>query len=95
MIPGSESKAPPQFYADVAVIAYKRPASDVPTESLHPKITASAGSPDQAILTDGDLEKTTKLPIPAVGENAWIQYEFAAAADDPLHHPGHQECRRD
>ena len=77
MIPGSESNAPPQFYADVAVIAYKRPANDVTTESLNPKITASAGSPDQSILTDGDLEKTTKLPIPAVGENAWIQYEFA------------------
>ena len=77
MIPGSESKAPPQFYADVAVIAYKRPATDVTTESLNPKITASAGSPDQAVLTDGDLEKTTKLPIPAVGQSAWIQYEFA------------------
>ena len=44
MIPGSESKAPPQFYADAAVIAYKRPASDVTTESLSPKITSSAGS---------------------------------------------------
>ena len=46
-------------------------------ESLHPKVTASAGSPDEAILTDGDLEKTTKLPIPKAGESAWIQYEFA------------------
>jgi hypothetical protein len=71
------SKSIPQFYADVAVIAYKRPASDVTIASLHPKITASGGSPDQAILTDGDLEKTTKLPIPAAGESAWIQYEFA------------------
>ena len=50
--------------------------SDVSVESLHAKITASAGSPDQAILSDGDLEKTTKLPIPAAGESAWIQYEF-------------------
>jgi hypothetical protein len=30
------------------------------------------------MLADGDLEKTTKLPIPAAGESAWIQYEFAA-----------------
>jgi len=29
------------------------------------------------MLSDGDLEKTTKLPIPAAGETAWIQYEFA------------------
>ena len=67
----------PQFYSDAAVIAYRQPASDVPVESLQPKMTASAGSPDQAILTDRDLEKTTKLPIPKPGESAWIQYEFA------------------
>ena len=40
-------------------------------------MTASAGAPDPAILSDGDLEKTTKLPIPKAGESAWIQYEFA------------------
>ncbi len=67
----------PQFYADAAVVAYRAPASDVPLESLHPKVTASAGTLDAAMLSDGDLEKTTKLPIPAAGESAWIQYEFA------------------
>jgi hypothetical protein len=70
------SKLIPQFYADSAVIAYRRPASDLPLESLHPKITASGGSLDVAMLSDGDLEKTTELPMPAVGESAWIQYEF-------------------
>ena len=68
----------PQYYADVAVIAYRRPASDVPLERLHPTVTASAGAPDVAMLSDGDLQKTTKLPIPAAGESAWIQYEFTA-----------------
>ena len=29
------------------------------------------------MLDDGDLEKTTKLPIPKAGESSWIQYEFA------------------
>jgi hypothetical protein len=71
------SPAIPQFYADAAVIAYRRLASDVPLESLHPKMTASAGAPDAAKLTDGDLQTTAKLPIPPVGESAWIQYEFA------------------
>jgi hypothetical protein len=68
----------PQFYADVAVIAYRRAASDRPIEALHPKITSSGGSVDAMMLSDGDLEKSTKLPIPATSDSAWIQYEFAA-----------------
>ena len=28
------------------------------------------------MLSDGDLEKTTGVPIPAVGQASWIQYEF-------------------
>ena len=67
----------PQFYADSVVVAYRRAASDVSVESQHPKLTASSGSPDFAMLSDGDLEKTTKIPIPAaVGQSAWIEYEF-------------------
>jgi hypothetical protein len=70
------SKPVPQFYRDAAVVAYRRASSDVSLESLHPKMTASGGSPDFAMLADGDLEKTTGIPIPAVGEVSWIQYEF-------------------
>ena len=76
MIAAPGGTAIPQFYADAAVVAYRRPADDVSVESLHAKITASGGSPDEAILTDGDLQKTTKIPIPAAGQSAWIQYEF-------------------
>ena len=74
--PPEGSKPIPQFYADVAVVAYRAAASDVPLESLHPKVTASAGNIDVAMLSDGDLEKATKLPIPAARQSAWIQYEF-------------------
>jgi hypothetical protein len=71
------AKAPPEFYADSVVIAYKRAASDVTMDSLHPKMSASGGNPDYALLTDGDLEKTTKVPIPeSTGQSSWIQYEF-------------------
>jgi hypothetical protein len=73
-----DSEGPvPQFYADAAVVAYRRAESDESIDLLHPKITASAVSVDIATLSDGDLEKTTKLPIPMSGESAWIQYEFA------------------
>ena len=66
----------PEFYADAAVVAYKLPASDKSAESLQAKITGSGGSLDAAILSDGDLEKTTGVPIPAAGEESWVQYEF-------------------
>jgi hypothetical protein len=66
----------PEFYADAAVIAYRRSRADVPLESSQPKVTASGGSPDFSLLTDGDLEKTTGIPIPAVDSTSWIQYEF-------------------
>jgi hypothetical protein len=70
------AKPVPEFYADAAVIAYRRTAIDVPVEGLHAKITSSGGSPDVAMLSDGDVEKTTKIPIPAEGSASWIQYEF-------------------
>ena len=74
----SEGGEKPHFYGDAAVVAYRRPASDVSIESLHPRMSASGGSPDFALLTDGDLEKTAKIPIPPAGQDAWIQYEFDA-----------------
>jgi hypothetical protein len=75
---GPHFKAP-QFYADSAVVAYKEPASDVPMEDLKPKITASGGNIDTALLSDGDLVKTTALPRAPEGEKAWIQWEFPEA----------------
>jgi hypothetical protein len=76
--PEGAAKAP-QYYADSVVVAYRKAASDVSVESQHAKITSSGGSPDAAMLSDGDLEKTTKIPIPAAaGQTSWIQYEFPA-----------------
>ena len=66
----------PEFYADSVVIAYRRAPIDVPIEALHAKITSSGGSLEAAILSDGDLDHAAKIPIPAVGAAAWIQYEF-------------------
>jgi hypothetical protein len=74
---GPENKPAPQFYADSVVVAYRQPETDVPLDSLHPTITASGGSPDVAMLSDGDLSKSTGIPIPPAGQKAWIQYAFA------------------
>ncbi len=72
----SGPKAIPQFYADSVVVAYRQPQTDVPLGSLHPTMTASGGTPDFAMLTDGDLSKYTGISIPAPGQKAWIQYAF-------------------
>ncbi len=71
------AKPIPSYYSDAAVIAYRQPAGDVSIESLHPTITTSGGAPDMAMLTDGDLEKSTGIPIPPAGQSAWIQYHFS------------------
>jgi hypothetical protein len=78
-VPGPEgSHTLPQFYADSVVIAYPLPPTDLSIDALHPTIAASGGSLDVAMLSDGDLEKTTGIPIPAQGKKSWIQYEFAS-----------------
>src|SRR5665213_3018110 len=51
-----------QYYADSAVIAYRRAEADIVAETPQVKITSSGGSPDAAMLSDGDLQKTTNLP---------------------------------
>jgi hypothetical protein len=67
---------PPRYYADALVVAYRRPASDVPFADWNPKITSSGGKFEIAQLTDGDLATTSFLPPAAVGEDTWIQFEL-------------------
>lgn len=74
---GQPQAPSPTFYADSAVIAFRRAASDVPLDSLQPTITSSGGNLDLKVLTDGDLVKTTALPKAEPGKQAFIQYAFA------------------
>ncbi len=74
---GGAAAAPPEFYADSAVVAYRLPESDRTLAELQAKVTSSGGAFDLAALTDGDLSKTTLLPAAPVDEKAWIQFEFA------------------
>ena len=50
----------PEFYEDIAVIAYKN--TETPVSELKPHITSSGGSFDLAQLTDGNLAQTNLLP---------------------------------
>jgi hypothetical protein len=73
---GQKTPPPAEFYADTSVVAYRVPESDIPMEELHPKVTSSGGTIDGSLLWDGDLVKTNSLPMAALGQQAWIQFEF-------------------
>ncbi len=74
---GEGSKAaPPEFYADSAVVAYRAPADDRTMAELGAAVTSSGGSFDLAALSDGDLGKTVLLPAAPAGGKAWIMVEF-------------------
>jgi hypothetical protein len=77
--PGSGgAPPPPDFYADVAVVAFRAPAAERSMAELRPKVTSSGGSFALSALTDGDLVQSALLPAAPAGEKAWIQFEFDA-----------------
>ncbi|MCW3110794.1 MAG: glycoside hydrolase [Segetibacter sp.] len=67
---------PPEYYKDIAVVAFRLPESDVSLMELAPKVTSSGGNFTLAQLTDGDLAGTTLLPRDSAGGYSWIQFEF-------------------
>jgi hypothetical protein len=74
---GGGAAAPPEFYADSAVVAFRAPESDRTLADLQAKVTSNGGTFDLAALTDGDLAKASLLPAAPPGQKAWIQFEFA------------------
>ncbi|HXJ87535.1 MAG TPA: glycosyl hydrolase [Candidatus Binatia bacterium] len=68
----------PEFYADAAVIAFRVPSGVCALATQQSKVASSGDGLDPAVLSDGDLEKTTKVPIPALGSESWIQFEYPA-----------------
>jgi hypothetical protein len=75
----SQTAPPPEYYEDIAVIAYPIPATDILLEAVNPTITSSAGRFTLWQLTDGDLVTSNPLPIDTITGYAWIQYEFVRA----------------
>ncbi len=67
----------PTFYADAAVIAYRRPAHDSTQAELQPKVSASSGTTDVAALSDGDIEHPAlSLPAARAGQAAWVRFDY-------------------
>ncbi len=73
---GATPQAPPEFYADSAVVAYRQPDGERRLASAQAKVTASSGTFNPAELIDGDLAKATLLPAAPVDQKAWIQIEY-------------------
>ena len=75
---GSPPEKPaPEFYRDAAVVAFRLPAVGPSADREPAKITSSGEGLDAAVLSDGDLVKTTDVPIPALGSESWIQFEYS------------------
>ena len=66
----------PQFYADAVVVAFRMPPGESGEDAGQARITSSGEGLDAAMLSDGDLEKVTGVPIPAPGSESWIQFEY-------------------
>jgi hypothetical protein len=74
----SRPKTTPEFYADAVVVAFRIPTGQSEQDTSPPKITSSGDGLDAALLSDGDLEKMTRVPIPAEGSESWIQFEYSS-----------------
>ncbi len=76
----------PDFYKGTVVVAYKRPAVDGPWRNCSRKSPPAAAPQILRMLSDGELEKTTKLPIPAARRNLVDSIRILAAAGDSRRH---------
>jgi alpha-L-rhamnosidase len=72
----SASQTNPTFYADAAVVAFREPTDQSGENAAQAKITSSSEGLDVTMLSNGDLTKTTNLPIPEPGSESWIQFEY-------------------
>jgi hypothetical protein len=75
--PDGTVTTPPEFYSDVAVIAYKIPEGDKTQQELNPTITASSGAPNAPAFSDGDVS-TVALDLPAStpGNESWVELDY-------------------
>ncbi len=73
----AETAPPPEYYEDIAVVAYKLPESDKTLSELGATVTSSSGLFSLDYLTDGNLASTSLLLSDTVNGYAWIQFEFS------------------
>jgi len=66
------------FYRDIEVLAFPTPTGEsVTMQSLSPRVTASTKEVKGDILFDGKTTTILSLPLPVVGKDSFVQFEFA------------------
>jgi len=81
--PDGKITVPPEFYGDVAVIAYKIPTADMTQAELGIHVTASGGAKANVpALSDGDVN-TVALDLPggesgsqSTEKTSWVQFDY-------------------
>jgi len=71
-------EALPDYYSDIAVIAFRIPSGDLSPAELNPKVTSSSGRFELSALTDGDMTNWAFLPAAPANKKAWLQFEYPA-----------------
>jgi hypothetical protein len=66
----------PDYYKDIAVIAFPVPSDEISMAELKPVITSSGGKFDLTTLTDGDLANAILLPASNNESKLWVQFKF-------------------
>jgi hypothetical protein len=66
----------PDYYKDIAVIAFPVPSDEISMAELKPVITSSGGKFDLTTLTDGDLANDILLPASNNESKLWFQFKF-------------------
>ncbi|MGC9197848.1 MAG: glycosyl hydrolase [Acidobacteriaceae bacterium] len=65
------------YYQDAMVLAFPSlDGEDRPLRDLLRRVTSSNGAVDIAILTNGDLSKSTEITTDAITGSAYLQFEF-------------------
>ena len=79
-IQGEPQSKPPHpavtWYADTRVVAFRLPAR--PGVEPTPAVSASAGTPDAALLRDGRYDQDFVLPSAGPEQDSWVQFDFGA-----------------
>jgi hypothetical protein len=74
---GGKATVVQDFSADAAVVAFRDPESYSSAAQLSALISSNGGAvANSSFLWSGDLNQAVSIPVAAVGQKAWLQYDL-------------------